>query len=223
MKSALAYLRTSSATNAGEDKDSHRRQLAAIEAYARGKYHIVQPPFYDAAVKGSDPIDTRPGFAGMLAYIDRHDVRTIIVENASRFARDVITAECGFRMLQQRGITLISADSPDQFIDDTPTATLIRQILACVAQFEKAALVAKLAGARQRIKATTGKCEGRKSNAERDPEAANRARWLRRKNRRTGKRLSYRAIAEKLAEQGYTTRQGKPYSPSAVISLINGA
>ena len=32
---ALGYLRTSSATNVGEDKDSDRRQRATIEAGAR--------------------------------------------------------------------------------------------------------------------------------------------------------------------------------------------
>jgi hypothetical protein len=45
-----------------------------------------------------------------------------------------------------------------------------RQILGAVAQFEKAALVAKLRGARERKKAITGKCGGRKSYAERNPE-----------------------------------------------------
>ena len=32
---AVAYLRTSSATNVGEDKDSDKRQRAAIEAFAK--------------------------------------------------------------------------------------------------------------------------------------------------------------------------------------------
>jgi hypothetical protein len=33
---AVAYMRTSSATNVGADKDSEKRQRAAIEGYARG-------------------------------------------------------------------------------------------------------------------------------------------------------------------------------------------
>ena len=40
-------------------------------------------------------------------------------------------------------------DSPDAFLDDTPMAVLIRQVLGAVAQFEKASPVAKLAAARQ--------------------------------------------------------------------------
>jgi DNA invertase Pin-like site-specific DNA recombinase len=41
-KQAIGYLRTSSATNVGEDKDSERRQRLAIEGFAkRAGYEIV--------------------------------------------------------------------------------------------------------------------------------------------------------------------------------------
>src|SRR6476620_6968643 len=60
---AIAYLRRSSAANAGADKDSEKRQRLAIEAYAKyGGYELVGE-FYDPAVSGADPIETRPGFA----------------------------------------------------------------------------------------------------------------------------------------------------------------
>jgi hypothetical protein len=39
-------------------------------------------------------------------------------------------------------------DSPTSFLDDTPTARLIRQVLGAVSEFEKAMLVAKLKGVR---------------------------------------------------------------------------
>ena len=69
----------------------------------------------------------------MLKHIAGNGVRTIIVETASRFARDLIMQETGLRFLQGLGIALIAADSPDAFLDDTPTAVLIRQILGAVA------------------------------------------------------------------------------------------
>jgi hypothetical protein len=55
-------------------------------------------------------------------------------------------------------------DDPDAFASDMPTAVLIRQILGAVSQFEKASLVAKLAGARRLRKqfpsaASTGRLE----------------------------------------------------------------
>lgn len=49
-------------------------------------------------------------------------------------------------MLRDQDITLIDADSPAAFIEETPTTVLIRQVLGAVAQIEKAALVAKLEG-----------------------------------------------------------------------------
>ena len=58
---------------------------------------------------------------------------------------------------------------PDSFLDKTPTAVLIRQVLGAVSQFEKAALVAKLKAARERKKREIGKCGGRRSVAEANP------------------------------------------------------
>ena len=125
--------------------------------------------YYDEAVKGSDPIDTRPGFAAMLEALEANGTKTIVVETANRFARDLMVQEVGFAMLRARGIDLIAADSPTSFLDDTPTARLIRQVLGAVSEFEKAMLVAKLRGARDRKRRTGMKVEGRKSIAEANP------------------------------------------------------
>ncbi len=137
---AVAYLRTSSATNVGEDKDSHKRQMAAINAFAkRAGYSIELPPYYDDAVSGADPIDRRPGFASMLAYLaENQDVHTILVESASRFARDLVLQLTGHDLLKSRGIALVPVDAPDHFTAETPTAIMVRQILGAVSQFSNA-------------------------------------------------------------------------------------
>ena len=77
-------------------------------------------------------------------------VRTIIVETANRFARDLMVQEVGYARLRERGINLIAADSPNAFQDETPTAKLVRQVLGAIAEFDKAMTVAKLRGARDR-------------------------------------------------------------------------
>ena len=168
-KPAIGYTRTSSATNVGEDKDSQTRQRKAIQTFANRGYRIVEW-VDDPAVNGADTIDSRPGFAAALEKIAGNGVRTIIVETANRFARDLMVQETGYQRLKVADIALIAADSPDQFTDNGPTAKLIRQILGAVAEFDKAMIVAKLRGARDRQRAKHGKCEGRKSYAEAKPE-----------------------------------------------------
>ena len=56
---AVAYIRTSSAANVGADKDSDKRQRAAIEGYAKRAGFALVDEFNDAAVSGADPIETR--------------------------------------------------------------------------------------------------------------------------------------------------------------------
>jgi DNA invertase Pin-like site-specific DNA recombinase len=65
--------------------------------------------------------------------------------------------EVGFAKLQALGIKLIAADSPHSFLDNTPTSKLIRQILGAVSEFDRAMVVAKLKGARERKRLITGK------------------------------------------------------------------
>jgi hypothetical protein len=54
---------------------------------------------------------------------------------------------------------LIAADSPTSFLDDGSTSKLVRQVLCAIAEFDKAMTVAKLRGARDRIRKERGKCE----------------------------------------------------------------
>jgi Resolvase, N terminal domain len=70
--------------------------------------------FDDPAVAGTDTIDARPGFMAALEMIAGNGVRTIIVETANRFARDLIVQETGWKRLHAEGIALIAADSPEK-------------------------------------------------------------------------------------------------------------
>src|SRR5947209_17192793 len=63
---SIAYLRTSSAANVGSDKDSDKRQRAAIASFAKAHGYRIVDEFYDAAVSGADPVAERPGFKAML-------------------------------------------------------------------------------------------------------------------------------------------------------------
>ena len=83
---------------------------SAPRTYAKSAGVEIVEEYYDEAVSGADMIDTRPGFAAMLERLLANGVRMIVVETASRFARDLMVQEVGYAMLKERGITLIAAD-----------------------------------------------------------------------------------------------------------------
>jgi DNA invertase Pin-like site-specific DNA recombinase len=219
---AVAYLRTSSAANVGADKDSDKRQRAAIKAFAKSAGFTIVGEYYDAAVSGADAIDQRPGFVEMLQRLATNGAKTIIVESPDRFARDLAVQLAGHDMLKGMGVEIIPASAPDFFTEDTPTAVLVRQVLGAISEFEKASVVAKLAAARKRKREKVGKCEGRKSHQEKHPEMVALARKLRRR-RPKGGQLSLRAVSKELARQGHLNERGKPYAAKSVASMLRGS
>jgi DNA invertase Pin-like site-specific DNA recombinase len=164
-------------------------------------------------------IDERAGFREMLQRLAADGAKTIIVESPDRFARDLAVQLAGHDMLKELGISIIPASAPDFFTEETPTAVLVRQVLGAIAQFEKASAVAKLAAARKRKREATGKCKGRKSLREKQPDVVALARKLRRR-RPKGGRLSLRAIASELAARGYSNERDKPYAAKSVASML---
>lgn len=215
---AVMYLRTSSATNLGGD--SEERQKDAIRKFADLQDMEIVSGAYDQAVKGSDSIHEREGFAQLIQYCLDNDVTTILCENASRFARDVIVQELGYRELKKLNLQLIPVDAPDYFTGDSPSLNMIRQILGAVSEFEKSNLVSKLRGARERIKLRDGKCEGRKNLEEILSKDAF-ATMMKIIKRLREQNKSYASIAGVLANKGYSQPStGNPYNRSQIMRLI---
>ena len=175
--------------------------------------------FYDPAVSGADPIEVRPGFSALLDRIESNGVRTVVVEDASRFARDLVAQELGVLLLIKRDVRVLTA-SGDALTDTSdPSRVMMRQIAGSFAQYEKTRLVTKLRGARERVRETQGKCEGRKSYAERDPELVVAAKRLHRRSPK-GHRRSLREIAKELQALGYSNKRAEPYS--GVVHQVHG-
>jgi len=212
--SAVSYYRTSSITNCGPEKDSYKRQQDAVMSYAAQHGFEVIHEYYDAAVSGADPVTVRPGFVDMLEYMLGNGARTILVENASRFARDLAVQIAGHDLLKSKGITLIPVDAPNHFIDETPTAVMVRQILGAVSEFEKASLVLKLRAARDRKRRLTGRCEG---NPAWIPVTAD-VRAIAHDAAARG--LSLRQVAAFLEQQGMRGPAGTRYSASSVKAML---
>ena len=110
---AVAYLRTSSAANVGDNKDSAARQRLAIARHAKAAGIELVAEFSDEAVSGADPVETRPGFAAMLGRAEADGIGLVLVEDASRFARSVLAQELGVLIMARRGVRVVTASGED--------------------------------------------------------------------------------------------------------------
>jgi DNA invertase Pin-like site-specific DNA recombinase len=217
---AVAYFRTSSASNVGDEKDTLKRQRAAIDVFARSRGYRIVDEFYDAAVSGSDAIEDRPGFAALLDRIENNDVRTVIVEDVSRFAREMKAHVLGIALLRERCVRLLSATDGQDLTEDTDEMTEgMVTIMAVFAQIEKKRLVKKLRAGRDRKSLQQGRrIEGRKGYQEINPDLVRAAKRLNHRNRK--ERLSLRGISARLKLLGYGTSKGTPFSAAQVKRFL---
>lgn len=213
---ALAYFRTSSASGVGEEKDTLPRQQEAVRKYALRENIKIVKEYYDDGVSGTIAVALRPEFKKLIDYAMANSIDLILVETANRFARDVMVQLMGHEDLKKAGINLIPVDAPNHFLDETPTAEMLRIIIAAVSQYEKKSLVKKMGDARARQREKTGRCEGRTPPP---AEAISMARSLRAEGK------SYREIGELLGAAGFRVIEKKKvtdriYKPQSVKNMI---
>lgn len=207
-----AYLRTSSASNI--EGDSPYRQTDAIMSGApriNGGLDVVMS-VWDAAISGVDPIESRPGFSGLLDLAGREGIEAVIVESPDRFARDLIAQELGIRALLKRGIRLYTASGQELTDQSDPGRIMVRQVFGSLVEYDKAKTVARLKAGRDRKRAAGGYCGGFRPTL---PQAHAKAA---REAAKPG--VSLRAVSAALASQGILSASGRPYEPSTVKRLI---
>ena len=217
---ALSYLRVSGRGQV--EGDGFARQREAIGRFARASGYAIEDEYRDEGVSGTKDLGDRPGLAALLDRIESNGIRVVLVERADRLARDLMVSEVILDQFARVGARVLTADGVDLTnADDDPTRTLIRQVLAAVAQFDKSVTVLKLRAARQRVRCRAGRCEGRKPFGTRPGEDQTLAlmKELRRKPR-GGTRLSFGAIARRLSAEGHPTRSGRPWAPGSVHAIL---
>lgn len=107
MTNAFSYLRVSGQSQI--DRDGFPRQRAAIRKWAAAHDNRIVQEFVEKAVSGATDWDHRPAWTAMLEAILANGVRTIIVEQLTRVARDVGVQENIILDLRKRGIVIVSA------------------------------------------------------------------------------------------------------------------
>jgi DNA invertase Pin-like site-specific DNA recombinase len=209
---AFAYLRVS---GRGQIKgDGFPRQRAAIRRYAAEHGLRIARVFEERGVAGAKESMDRPAWAEMMTALHGDGVRTVVIEKLDRLARDLMVQETAIADLQKQGFALVSVQEPDLMANE-PARVMYRQLMGMVAQYEKSMIVLKLRGARQRMKAATGRCEGRKPFGAKPGEAAVRDRI--RSMREAGSTLQ--SICDALNSEGQPTRCGGRWMPMTVRNI----
>src|SRR5690606_12514510 len=146
MERAIAYLRVSSAGQAKDGRDGLPRQREAIAAYCAATRVVLLEEHADEGVSGTKALDDRPGLSAALQRAIELDATMLVIEKVDRLARDLIEGELILREFRRVGVKVVEAEGGTDLTDGeaNPTATLIRQVIGAVAEFEKSALVAKL-------------------------------------------------------------------------------
>jgi DNA invertase Pin-like site-specific DNA recombinase len=169
MTKAFAYLRVSGRGQV--DGDWFTRQLEAIKKYAAAQNIKIVRVYREEGISGATDWENRPAFSSMMADLLANGTRAVLVERLDRCARDLMVQESIIADFKRKGLSIVSVNEPDLCSDD-PSRILMRQMLGAFFQYEKTLLVAKLKGARTRMRIATGSCEGRKAYGHRAGEAA---------------------------------------------------
>jgi DNA invertase Pin-like site-specific DNA recombinase len=211
----FAYLRVSGKGQIAGD--GFTRQLDSITRYAKTNDVNIVNVFRDGGIAGTKELTERPAFTEMLAALHANGIRLILIEKLDRLARNLPVQESIIAELKKHGFELISVEEPDLLKDD-PYRVMFRQFQGAISQAEKTNIVLKLKGARQRMKARTGRCEGRKPFGDRVGE-------MTLVERMTGLRaagMGYDRIAGTLNAEGVPTRTpGKRWHGFAVNQILS--
>ena len=218
----VSYLRTSSLTNSGSDKDSQSRQEGVINTYAEQNGYTIAESAYDEGRSGADPLVDREGFDQLLQFCREHSITTILVESSNRYARDKDVAVKGFYMMEDYGInSLIDCEAGLDLLGLWNSGKAYEAILPflkmIIAEDEKREVVRRLKSGRDKKKAEIGKCGGRKSLIE---KWGNEIRVSAVRARRRGQ--TFDNISQWLANKyGVVTESGSPLSRGQVWHLVN--
>jgi len=222
---AISYLRVSSAKQAADDKDGFPRQREAVRAYCAANRVELIEEHADPGVSGTVPLEGREGLSAALQRCFETGAGMLIVERADRLGRDLIVSEMAVRAFADANVSIVTADNGENLTDadSDPSRKLIRQVLNAVAEYERSALVAKLAAARMRKKRNGGHSVGayrfgRHPGRPDEAETLGRIQQLRRVER--GKRrMGLAQVADVLNAEGKRSRTGRPWTTAMVRDI----
>jgi putative DNA-invertase from lambdoid prophage Rac len=228
----LAYARTSTLRQAGDDKTTIDEQLARCRTVAQLRGPVSKYGFetyIDKGVSGSKPLEERPAGAEMLSLIASGD--TVIVSKMDRIFRSGADALATIERFKKQKIHLILCDMGIEPVADSPVSTLFFSLLAAFAQFERERICERIEEGKRAKRERGGHAggpvpfgftkEGYGTKAILVPNEVERThRRIARRHHAAG-RLSYGRIARLMARDGQLGRDGTPYTRMAIYRMVN--
>jgi DNA invertase Pin-like site-specific DNA recombinase len=212
---AFAYLRVS---GKGQVKDDgFARQLAAIRQFAAAHDIKILRVFREEGVSGTKDLENRPALLELMTALHSNGAKLVLVEKLDRLARDLMIQETIIGDLRKNGFDLVSVSEPDLLKDD-PSRKLMRQIFGAIAEYEKTMIVLKLRGARVRMRAKIGRCEGAKPYGALPGEQAIVERMQGFRNAGMG----FDRVAAALNAEGIKPRRGSRWHGLTVNKILTG-
>ncbi len=225
-KKVVGYVRVSTANQALGDGPA--AQDEAIRAWVVEHGHQVVGVCRDDGKSGTLEDTDRPALLDALALLEAGDADVLVVHRLDRLARALHVQEAvlarawaaGASVWEVVGDREVLRDDPDD-----PMRTFVRQVMGAAAQLERGMVVARLQGGRRRSMARGGYVGG----------------WIGYGYRRDGHRLvpidfeqrviarlidlrqegaTLREIAMQLNAEGIEPKNGGPWSPSGVRSVL---
>lgn len=223
----VAYGRVSTA--AQMDGYGPQIQTDDLRKWVRTNGHtLVGPILFDGGVSGTVEASERPELSKALSLIAAGKADGILVPNLDRLARELSVQEAALSVIWARGGRAFTVDQGEVLrdSDDDPARRFIRQVMGAAAEFERGLIVKRLKAGLATKRAAGGYAGGAPAYGMQavgkelhtddiEAEVVTRIHGMRTRG------MSFRAIADRLNEDGIPTKRGARWQPYTVARIVS--
>lgn len=200
-------------------------QLVQCQAYAVRQGYEVSGVYTEEGVSGAAPLSERPALTALFAALPSDSPSVVLVAKRDRLGRDVLLVQLLQAELSRHGARVESAAGEGN--GDEPADKLMRTIIDGFAEFERDSIKARTKAALG-VKKTRAERVGQIPYGARlaadgvhlEPDEAEIKTITLARSMAAGG-LSYRQIAERLAEMGRFSRAGRRFAPMQLKRMVD--
>jgi len=215
---AVSYIRVSTGEQA-QDGVSLEMQRAKVRAWASLNDAQLVAEYADEGLSGKRA--DRPGLVAAIAHAKREGA-ALVVYSLSRLSRSTLDTLQLTADLERAGCDLVSLS--EKLDTSTPAGRVVFRVLAVLGEFEREQVAERTRGAILHLKAKGQRYGavphgfrddgGQLVKDEREGEVVRLVQSLRARG------LSLRKISDELAARGAFNRQGRPFHPESLASML---